>query len=197
MTEQSVIMENKNKILESAISVFLEKGFYNARVEDIAEKAGIAKGTVYLYFKDKRDLFLSSIRYEIEKFYVKIEGIIKGNLKPQRKLKNLLFIIYSNFYERKKYYESAIRLWPGELGKEIIKTILPYLRKILKVIGSVLREGENLKVFSIHQNIYSDSVMILGIIRAASMAEDFFGKKVSFEKAWNYIKKILDIKEGG
>ncbi|MEO0291296.1 MAG: TetR/AcrR family transcriptional regulator [candidate division WOR-3 bacterium] len=190
-------MENKNKILESAISVFLEKGFYNARVEDIAEKAGIAKGTVYLYFKDKRDLFLSSIRYEIEKFYVKIEEIIKGNLKPQRKLKNLLFIIYSNFYERKKYYESAIRLWPGELGKEIIKTILPYLRKILKGIGSVLREGENLKVFSIHQNIYSDSVMILGIIRAASMAEDFFGKKVSFEKAWNYIKKILDIKEGG
>lgn len=190
-------MENREKILLSALSVFLDKGFYKARIEDIAEKSGVAKGTVYIYFKDKRELFLSTIIYEIEKFYNGVEEIIKCELEPQKKLKNLLLLIYNSFYEKKKYYESAVRLWPGELGKEIISKILPYLRKILKGIGSILREGKNLNVFSIHKNIYSDSVTILGIIRSSSMAEDFFGKKVSFEVAWDYIKKILDIKEGG
>ena len=41
----------RQQILDSAVAVFAEKGFYNAKVTDIAHKAGVAHGTVYLYFQ--------------------------------------------------------------------------------------------------------------------------------------------------
>lgn len=49
--------ENTRAILNAALDVFTEKGFSEARVSDIAERAGIAKGTVYLYFDSKEALF--------------------------------------------------------------------------------------------------------------------------------------------
>lgn len=44
-------------ILEAGLEVFADKGFAAARLDDVAEKAGVAKGTIYLSFKDKEDLF--------------------------------------------------------------------------------------------------------------------------------------------
>ncbi|HEX2717585.1 MAG TPA: TetR/AcrR family transcriptional regulator [Gemmatimonadaceae bacterium] len=50
------------QILEAALDVFAEKGLADARIDDIAERAGIAKGTIYLYFPTKDDLFRAVIR---------------------------------------------------------------------------------------------------------------------------------------
>jgi TetR/AcrR family fatty acid metabolism transcriptional regulator len=45
--------------MDAAIQVFAARGFYNARVSDIAREAGVADGTIYLYFKNKDDLLIS------------------------------------------------------------------------------------------------------------------------------------------
>jgi AcrR family transcriptional regulator len=50
------------ELLEAALDVFAEKGFNAARVEDIAERAGVSKGTVYLYFDTKEEIFRSLVR---------------------------------------------------------------------------------------------------------------------------------------
>src|SRR3954468_10476728 len=49
----------RDAILRAAIDVFAERGFFNAQVADVARSAGIAAGTVYLYFKSKDDLLVS------------------------------------------------------------------------------------------------------------------------------------------
>ncbi len=49
----------REAILQAAIDVFAERGFFNAQVADIARSAGVAAGTVYLYFRGKDDLLLS------------------------------------------------------------------------------------------------------------------------------------------
>ncbi len=188
-------MNVKNKILESALNVFIEKGFYKARIEDIAKKAGIAKGTVYLYFKNKKELFFSSIINEFEKFYSKMKKILKKEKEPEKKLKKILYLFYENLKKKRKYFESAIRLWPGEIGEEIIKLILPRIRKILTEIESILKEGKKKGIFKNLQSPYSDAVIIMGMIRASAMADIFFGKEVPFEKTWIYIENLLKIKE--
>lgn len=50
---QDVSEERKNQILEAAISVFARQGFHEARMDDIAEEAGLSKGALYLYYKSK------------------------------------------------------------------------------------------------------------------------------------------------
>lgn len=62
-TKKDVIQEFRtSEILDAARAVFALKGFANATVDDIADRAGIAKGTVYVYFPSKRDLFLAALR---------------------------------------------------------------------------------------------------------------------------------------
>jgi AcrR family transcriptional regulator len=49
----------REQILEAAVKVFARRGFGNATVAEIAEEAGVAPGTIYIYFEDKEDLFMS------------------------------------------------------------------------------------------------------------------------------------------
>jgi TetR/AcrR family fatty acid metabolism transcriptional regulator len=49
----------RDRILRSAIKIFSQKGFFNSKVSDIAQAAGVADGTIYLYFKNKDDLLIS------------------------------------------------------------------------------------------------------------------------------------------
>lgn len=54
---QEAAVQRRQAILDAALEIFAEDGFAAARLDDVAEKAGVAKGTIYLSFKDKEDLF--------------------------------------------------------------------------------------------------------------------------------------------
>jgi AcrR family transcriptional regulator len=62
-TKHDVVCEFRcAEILEAARKIFARKGFDGATVDEIAEAAGMAKGTVYLYFQSKRDIYLEALR---------------------------------------------------------------------------------------------------------------------------------------
>ena len=62
-SKKDVLLEFRTtEILDAARHVFAEKGFNDATIDQIAALAGVAKGTVYLYFESKRDLFLAALR---------------------------------------------------------------------------------------------------------------------------------------
>src|SRR6185437_10261003 len=54
--------ERPRQILAAALEVFGEHGLANARLEDIAKRAGLSKGTIYLYFPNKEELFREMVR---------------------------------------------------------------------------------------------------------------------------------------
>lgn len=51
-------LDKRRRILEAAVSVFARKGYFAARVSDVAKKAGVADGTIYLYFRGKEDILV-------------------------------------------------------------------------------------------------------------------------------------------
>lgn len=59
--------EKRERILAASISVFAQKGFYATRVSEIAKAAGVADGTIYLYFENKEDVLISIFRDRIGK----------------------------------------------------------------------------------------------------------------------------------
>lgn len=65
---RSVVTDKREAILRSATEVFANKGFFNSKVADIAAAAGVADGTVYLYFKGKDDILHSIFDRAMEKF---------------------------------------------------------------------------------------------------------------------------------
>ncbi|MBB6482471.1 TetR/AcrR family transcriptional regulator [Spirochaeta isovalerica] len=60
--------ETREKILAAAEKLFLEKGFFEAQIKDIAEKAGLSRNSVYRYYRDKSDLALTIIEKSLSRF---------------------------------------------------------------------------------------------------------------------------------
>lgn len=65
-TEKSRGSEKRERILQGALRAFAKKGFYNTKVSEIASEAGVADGTIYLYFKNKDDLLISLFEDRME-----------------------------------------------------------------------------------------------------------------------------------
>ena len=59
----------KNSLMNAAFELFTERGFSNTSIADIAEKAKVAKGTFYLYFKDKYDLRAMITMHKAEQIF--------------------------------------------------------------------------------------------------------------------------------
>ncbi len=59
MTELQEARDRREQILQAAVAVFAERGYQRATVKEIAARAGIAPGTIYLYFRNKRELLLA------------------------------------------------------------------------------------------------------------------------------------------
>jgi AcrR family transcriptional regulator len=67
--------ERKNQIINAAEGVFTEKGFDEARMDDIAEETGLSKGTLYLYFKSKDDLIIAILDRMFQREFKQLENL--------------------------------------------------------------------------------------------------------------------------
>jgi TetR/AcrR family fatty acid metabolism transcriptional regulator len=67
-SQKSPVPDKREAILRAGVKVFAEKGYFNSKVADIARAAGIADGTVYLYFKSKEEILHSIFDQAMEKF---------------------------------------------------------------------------------------------------------------------------------
>jgi AcrR family transcriptional regulator len=65
----------RQAILEAALAVFTAEGFAAARLDHVAERAGVAKGTIYLHFKDKQDLFEQMVREAVSPVIARLEAL--------------------------------------------------------------------------------------------------------------------------
>lgn len=82
--------EKYQRILEAAISVIAEKGFFQARVAEIAERAGVADGTIYLYFKNKEQILMAAIDAPFVAFLERARNEAQNHsLTPDERLRRL------------------------------------------------------------------------------------------------------------
>ena len=65
--------DHLTQVLQAAEKLFAERGFYPTTIDDIAKEARLAKGTIYLYFTSKVDLFFSAIERKLDILLRKIE----------------------------------------------------------------------------------------------------------------------------
>src|SRR4029453_13709111 len=78
--------ERPGEILAAALALFVEKGFAGTRLDDVAERAGLSKAAIYLYFDDKVALFQGVIRQVVISKFDTIEGGVAGHRGPVAQL---------------------------------------------------------------------------------------------------------------
>ena len=79
--------DKRTRIIDAAVAVFADKGFHAARVSDVAKRAGVADGTIYLYFKNKEDLLLSLFEEKMGRQIDSLETAWKGIDDPVERMR--------------------------------------------------------------------------------------------------------------
>lgn len=105
---KELIGRRTNQILNAAMKVFAECGFAGTDVEDIAALAGVGKGTIYRYFKNKEELFFSVLEWGMDTLHKKVIGAISEIKGSMEKLKLALSAYLGFFEENRDFYRVLI-----------------------------------------------------------------------------------------
>ena len=117
------INDKYRRILEAATKVFAEKGFFHSTVAQIAKEAGVADGTIYLYFKGKDDILVQFFNYKIKEVFArfreevdkadtavdKLRNLIKAHLDEFQRDRNMAILYQSETHQRARLTEDQIR----------------------------------------------------------------------------------------
>jgi AcrR family transcriptional regulator len=95
----------KKDIMEIALRLFAERDFHEVTVDDIAERVGLSKGTLYLYFENKEHLFMSILEDKTNEFYRRLSDAIGGDEPFLTRLENYCRTFLVFFEEHKPYYK--------------------------------------------------------------------------------------------
>ncbi len=88
-TSRPIVADKREAILRAAITVFARNGYFNSKVADIASEAGVADGTVYLYFKSKEDILHSIFDRSMEEGIAHGRAQLEGVSEPREKLRRI------------------------------------------------------------------------------------------------------------
>ena len=169
--------ERVQAILAAALEEFVEQGFAAARLDAIAERAGIGKGTVYLYFDSKETLFEEAVRSVIMPV---IEGIERPALAPQGDARTLLRMMITTFYRQVVATDRRriLRLLIGE-GPRFPRLIAFYHGEVVSrgmaALRSVLRYGVERGEFEARAAIEFPQV-VMGPAMVAAIWTMLFGE---------------------
>lgn len=97
--------DRKMTILNAAMKLFSKTDFHEVTVDEIAQNVGLSKGTLYLYFKNKEDLFFSIIKEKTNEFFSRLENSISDELPFDQRLHNFIKTYLNFFKENSAYFK--------------------------------------------------------------------------------------------
>jgi TetR/AcrR family fatty acid metabolism transcriptional regulator len=127
-------------IVDAAIRVFARNGYYNSRVSDIAREAGIASGTIYLYFRTKEEILVTLFRDKMAAFVAHLRQEIAGEVDAVAKIRRLVERHFS-VLEQSPALAEVVQVELRQGHKFFRGASAHEVSAYFELIGSVLEEG--------------------------------------------------------
>ena len=138
--------DKPQQIIDAAVRVFARNGFYNSRVSDIAREAGIASGTIYLYFKTKDDILVRLFRDKMAEFVDALRKQIASAPDAPAKLRRLVRLHFETL-EANPDVAEVVQVELRQGHKFFRGASAHEVAGYFDLIGSVLQEGVAAGVF--------------------------------------------------
>jgi AcrR family transcriptional regulator len=172
----------EDRILEAAFSVFGERGLRATRIKEIADRAGVAAGSVYTYFSDKEHLFRATVERGWDRFLAELERIAREHQTRQARIEKLLQAGFDTL-------RTALPLLQGMLfDSSRLNLLRERLEKLCDAIGMLIvpddRSPARPRLAAGQTRRTAMRVVILGILfSAASAGKDQVSKELEMLKA--------------
>ena len=169
----------KKEILEASIRVLGRKGAANTKIQDIAEEASIAKGTIYLYFKNKEEIFENILQHHIQDKNQDLLQVLKAPGEPKTKLKTLLLNLVKSSHQQSYspgvYFEILAALLRSPSQKKFTQNITQSQMAIASLLIQMKLEGvDKTKAFELATGIIS---LLHGAIVLSTIEPDKISKE--------------------
>ena len=148
----------RQQIMVAAKRVFSEKGFNKATMEDIAQEAELSPGTLYLYFKNKEELYASLSLRILQYLLLRVEHVIdEKDTGPDDKIKLLMEAMYDVYEFDPLIIINMFHLQSSEtlknLSPELLSEIKTLSRKSLGAIAKIFKDGVDEGLFVAHHPV--------------------------------------------
>lgn len=136
--------DNKHqKIIRAAVKVFAKKGFYNARVSEIAKEANVADGTIYLYFKNKDDILISLFEEEFGKVVDNMRKELEQEKDALQKLRRFAFT-HLNIITKQQHLAEVLGVEVRQSSKFMKEYVNKRFIEYLNLIRAIVVEGQEM-----------------------------------------------------
>ena len=168
-------MKNKNKdkhirIIKAATKIFAKKGFFQAKVSDIAKEAQVADGTIYLYFENKDDILISLFEEQMNRVLEDMKRQISTEDDAIKKIEKFAYN-HLKLMELNKNMAEIIQVELRQSTKFMKEYKNEKFHQYLNLIGDIIEEGQQ-------KGIFKEDI-IPGIAKRA-----FFGALDEMSRFW-------------
>ena len=160
MTKKAV---RKQQIIQAAIEVFSKSNFQNSSISEIAQKADIAEGTIYQYFKNKEDLFFSIPVQKTKEFCEGLDLHLQGIHDAFNKIRKFIWY-YLYFLKMNPDYARTLML-EMRVSKSFVQSkTYGSLKEFTGKILEIIKEGQEEGIVRKDVNLYLIRELMLGIL---------------------------------
>ena len=182
----AIIVEHdkrRKEILEKSLEVFASEGYEDVTFQKIADRCGITRTTLYIYFNNKRDIFLGSLKQVLSEMEFSIKEIVSDNsLTAEEALRKMGGIIVDYCEQNVKMfsvlldYLLQLKKTGADTNEKVTRRVLRlrHLTSTLIIRGIQNGEFKNLNVHKINELIYSlveSSLFRIAVLNQTDMTE--------------------------
>ncbi|MCR4741909.1 MAG: TetR/AcrR family transcriptional regulator [Treponema sp.] len=186
--------KRKHDILQKSLDVFIEEGYEDATFQKIADRCGITRTTLYIYFKNKHEIFLGSIKELLSALEVSLAAILADDsLTTEEALRQILNKIIDYCEESQKLFLVLLSYFMQlkKSGIDIEEKIRRRVVRLRHLLSTIMIRGIQNKEFK-NMNVKEMNELLYGLIESA-----IFRLTVLNQKDISDIRKTLDLAVDG
>jgi TetR/AcrR family transcriptional regulator, fatty acid metabolism regulator protein len=134
------------KILKAAIRVFAKNGFHNSKISQIAKEAGVADGTIYLYFKNKDDILIRLFEEKLDEINTELEQELATMTDPRDKFRHFVRK-HLTLAEKTRPLAEVLSVELRQSNKFMKEYHPQKFGEYLNVLSRIIREGKEVGIF--------------------------------------------------
>ncbi|MBM3237988.1 TetR/AcrR family transcriptional regulator [Candidatus Poribacteria bacterium] len=180
----------RRQILDAAVKVFAQNGFYNSKVLDIAKEAGVANGTVYLYFPSKDDILISIFEEQMGELIDYMEQEMQKESESLNKLRKLISM-QMHLIETNSELTQLLLVELRQSKKFLKSNATDMMSKYIDMISDVLKEGIAEGAIDENIDVAIVGTMLFSAVEGLATRWILEGTSYSLDKAADMVIKVF------
>jgi AcrR family transcriptional regulator len=184
--------KRKAQILDAALKCFMAKGYNKTTIDDIAHKAKLSKGTVYWYFKDKQDVFISFYSRELEDHQQELMALFGRPLSLEQRVRDFGNYLLKQAEESPERNRTMHELWVQALDSpRVWKAFEQMYKALLNMAEGLAREAIKKGELSANLNPSWVALLLVSVIDNLDHLQMFGFESTRPYDYWAWATKVL------